>query len=296
MKFIAISGGLGNQMFIYAFCEELRVRDQNAVLFIHHVANLKKYGHQGYELEKLFSIDAYADPLSKLSVFLLIVYSHLLRIVPHRFRERLYLVFKIRTIMVPENFIYYPQVFDFKCQHELFRGTWQSERFFENSKKRVRKAFAFKEDLLNDETKILARQIIDETSVSIHIRRGDYLSKQYANGFAGVCTPEYYQKAIRLILDKYQNPRFYLFTDDKQWVLKNLDINNSMLVDFNFGSESWQDMFLMSKCKHNIIANSSFSWWGAWLNTNPDKIVIAPKIWWNGFNNDDVVPESWIRL
>ncbi|MFZ4798841.1 MAG: alpha-1,2-fucosyltransferase [Bacteroidia bacterium] len=296
MKFVALTGGLGNQMFIYAFCEELRIREQNASLFIQHRTNLKKYGHQGYELEKLFDIQAYNNPTSKPAVFLLMLYSQFLRALPIRLRNLFYKLVGIHTLMVPENFIYYPEVFNFKNRNELFRGTWQSEQFFANAKYLVRKRFIFKQDLLSEQTKIIARQMQSELSVSIHIRRGDYLSDQYANGFAGVCTMEYYERAIEHIKSEVKEPHFYIFTDDSAWVNSNFKLTNAIYVQHNTGLNSWQDMYLMSQCKHNIIANSSFSWWGAWLNANTAKMVIAPKLWWRLFEKDDVVPAEWIRL
>ena len=296
MKFVTLTGGLGNQMFIYAFCEELRARGQNASLFIQHRTNLKKYGHQGYELEKLFEIKTHSKPTYKLATFQLMLFSQLLRAVPARFRNGLFRLFGIHIVMVPENFIYYPEIFNFKNRNELFRGTWQSEQYFLHSKEIVRKRFVFKKSLLSAQTKTLAQQIQAVNSVSIHIRRGDYLSDQYVNGFAGVCTPEYYEKAIAYIATKIPSIQFYVFTDDPEWVNANFEIENAIYVQHNTGSDSWQDMYLMSQCKHNIIANSSFSWWGAWLNSNPSKIVIAPTKWWRLFEKDDVVPDEWIRF
>jgi hypothetical protein len=98
------------------------------------------------------------------------------------------------------------------------------------------------------------------------------------------------------IQSKIESLQYYVFTDDKEWVRENFQLDNAVYVQHNTGRNSWQDMYLMSRCKHNIIANSSFSWWGAWLNTHPDKIVVAPKKWWRLFENDDVVPEIWVRM
>jgi hypothetical protein len=297
MKFVTITGGLGNQMFNYALCEELRTRGYNSVLFIPYKANSKKrYGHQGYELEKIFPVRPSENVYTQLINYLLIGYSHFLRMAPVRLRSKWYPLVGVHVVSVPENFIFHPEVFTCSHRHELFRGTWQSERFFEHAKDHIRQAFIFKKHLLNSRTKEIDQIIRQENSISIHIRRGDYLSNQYAYGFAGVCTPEYYTNAINLIKDKVDNPRYYIFTDDSEWVKENFRVENSIYIQHNTGSDSWQDMYLMSQCKHNIIANSSFSWWGAWLNSNPDKIVIAPKRWWRLFEKDDVVPNEWIRL
>lgn len=202
----------------------------------------------------------------------------------------------LEVVQVKENFIYYPEVFNFTKKNQLFRGTWQSEEFFNDVKDQVRSSFVFKENLLSLKTRDIAVDIKATNSVSIHIRRGDYLSEQYASGFAGICNDEYYISAINYIKSKYDNLQFYIFTDDHKWVAEHFKIENARYITHNYNNNSWQDMYLMSQCKHNIIANSSFSWWGAWLNSNTDKIVIAPKVWWRGFDKDDVVPNDWIRL
>ena len=107
---------------------------------------------------------------------------------------------------------------------------------------------------------------------------------------------DYYKRAITVINKKVNNPHFYIFSDDPGYVAKNLRIENATYVDFNRGSNSWQDMYLMSQCKHNIIANSTFSWWGAWLNKYPSKIVIAPTKWFVNMQEDEIVLPEWIRV
>jgi hypothetical protein len=296
MKFITITGGLGNQMFIYAFCEELRARGYNSTLFIQHRYNLRKYGHQGYELEKLFSIETNTKIFIKLLNSILVLFSQVLRAFPIMLREKMYNLIGLHIKMVPENFIFYPEVFNFDFKNQLFRGTWQSEKYFSNVKEIIKIRFKFKEELISKKTKDLAVIICQANSVSIHIRRGDYLSDQYINGFAGICTLDYYKKAVDYINSNTKGAVFYVFTDDFEWVTENFVIPNATFIQHNTGNNSWQDMYLMSLCKHNIIANSSFSWWGAWLNSNPHKIVIAPKKWWRLFEKDDVVPNEWIRL
>lgn len=296
MKFISLTGGLGNQMFIYAFCEAIREKNQKAVLHIPFKRNTKKYGHQGYEIEKIFNIKPNDGFWSIVLNNLLSLYTHALRLLPSSYKNKFYKLIGLDVVQVKENFIYYPEVFLFKKKNQLFRGTWQSEEFFNDVKDQVRSSFVFKESLLSKETKEITIDIKATNSVSIHIRRGDYLSDQYAGGFAGICNDEYYISAINYIKSKYDNLQFYIFTDDHKWVAEHFKIENARYITHNYNNNSWQDMYLMSQCKHNIIANSSFSWWGAWLNSNTDKIVIAPKVWWRGFDKDDVVPDDWIRL
>jgi len=296
MKYIALTGGLGNQLFIYAFCLELRAKGVKAVLFVPRIKDSKGYGHQGYELDKLFHIQRFDGWYSKPLSLLLQLYSQFIRVFPAKWKPCLFQLIGIRIIKVPENFIYYPEIFDFKLKNELFMGTWQSEIFFKDVESIVRSTYIFTESLLSIQTLKIASLIQSQNSISIHIRRGDYLSDQYNNGFVGVCTEEYYSKAIDYIKRQVKTPLFYIFTDDKEWVNENFKLENAVYINHNSGKDSWEDMYLMSQCKHNIIANSSFSWWGAWLNSNPDKIVIAPKLWWRLFKKDDVVPNDWIRL
>jgi hypothetical protein len=120
------------------------------------------------------------------------------------------------------------------------------------------------------------------------------------NKLHGLCTPEYYRIAIDYIKNNVDNPSFYFFSDDIEWVEQHLNFKdvNATYIGHNKGEKAYEDMRLMQYCKHNIIANSSFSWWGAWLNSFPQKIVIAPKRWMNidGLNTDDLIPDSWIRL
>jgi hypothetical protein len=140
--------------------------------------------------------------------------------------------------------------------------------------------------------------IQNSESVSVHIRRWDYL--QWNNiHYHGVCSLEYYQQAIHHIQWSISNPRFFFFSDDIQWVKENIKTGNQddVYVDHNTGDQSREDMRLMSLCKHNIIANSSFSWWGAWLNTNNKTIIIAPKNWiveWD--KHPDIIPKERIKL
>ncbi len=178
-----------------------------------------------------------------------------------------------------------------------FYGTWQSERYLTNHAL-IRDAFSFDTSKLSDETSRIANSLGgEELTCSIHIRRGDYLSAAFSQGYGNCCTLDYYQRAIDHIRNNAGGTvTFYVFSDDIEWVRNNLKIENARFVNHNRGTDSWQDMYLMSICDHNIIANSTFSWWGAWLNENADKIVVAPKRWWSSIENDDVVPDSWIRL
>lgn len=138
--------------------------------------------------------------------------------------------------------------------------------------------------------------MLSENSVAIHVRKGaDYQSKQNRKN---TCTIDYYRLAIDYIRMHVQNPVFYVFTDNKDWVIENFTDLDYTLCDWNptSGKQNYLDMQLMSCAKHNVIANSTYSWWGAWLNENSDKIVIAPKRWFNKIVTPDILPEQWIKI
>lgn len=293
MKLVAATGGLGNQMFDYAFMVKL-AQENKASLFHPYRDSSKRYGHAGFQLEEIFELRP-SDKKKGLGVGLFAAYWHVTRLFPKKFTPVLLGLVGMHEVKVAENFIYYPEVFQPRGKNELFMGTWQSQRYFEGAEKEVREFFTFKETLLNEKTRQLAVKLSQRNSVSLHIRRDDYLSTQYAKGFGGICTIAYYASAIEYVKSKVVHPCFYVFSDDLDWCREHLDVTDAVFVDWNRDDESWQDMYLMSRCKHNIIANSTFSWWGAWLNTNPNKIVVAPDKWWNGLK-DDVVPNEWMRI
>lgn len=177
-------------------------------------------------------------------------------------------------------------------------GYWASEEYFKDIEDIIRKEFTLKNkpDAINQ--KMISR-IKNCDSVSIHIRRGDYVNDKKTNQFHGVCDLNYYLRAIALIAKKVKSPKFFVFSDDIEWAKQNLLLKFPCIyVEHNTGKKDYEDMRLMSYCQHNIIANSSFSWWGAWLNKNKDKIVIAPKKWFNdkSINTKDLIPDSWIKI
>ena len=173
-------------------------------------------------------------------------------------------------------------------------GYWQSWKYFNNYSDIIKKDFTIKLKYLNTIDRNLLTQIENSNSVALHVRRGDYVNNKDVNKFLGICDKSYYESAIEFIKNKVVDPRFYIFSDDPDWCLKEFG-NEFFIIS---GNHDWQDLWLMSKCKNQIIANSSFSWWAAWLNNNMEKIVVAPKKWFSGMNIkiDDRLPESWIKL
>lgn len=176
-------------------------------------------------------------------------------------------------------------------------GYWQSEMYFKDYAETLRSDFNFTIHL--DETnRNIAQRIQHSNAVSLHVRRGDYITHTPNAKILSTCSLDYYNQAIDYISKRVDSPHFFLFSDDMEWVKASLDIPfEKTYIEHNRGADSYRDMQLMHMCRHHVIANSSFSWWGAWLNPYPDKLVVAPKTWFSdGKVDDDLIPREWIRL
>jgi hypothetical protein len=208
--------------------------------------------------------------------------------------KRLYLgnsFFKEKT-----KFVYNKEI-DSVSDNTYLYGYFQTEKYFNNLRNDLLKYFNLV-NIMDEPNSSLIAQMKNQNSVSIHVRRGDYTNSP----FNLLNLQNYYLKAIKLIQEKIDSPFFYIFTNDYKWVEENftsLNINKS-IVDINTDNQSFLDMILMSNCKHNICANSSFSWWGAWLNTNPVKVVITPEKWFKNTeyieSTHDLIPSNWVQI
>lgn len=179
-------------------------------------------------------------------------------------------------------------------------GYFQSEKFFSPFEEEIRKSFEFPESI-SDRNKEISEKIKNSNSVSVHVRRGDYVKVASNLAHHGLCSETYYNAAFAEVKNKVENPVFYFFSDDIDWVKTNFSTGTTAhYISHNTGDQSFEDMRLMSHCKHHIIANSSFSWWGAWLNPSKDKMVIAPKPWFDNPKKEeqtvDLIPNNWIRI
>lgn len=182
----------------------------------------------------------------------------------------------------------------------ILNGYWQSEDYFRESASLIRNDFRFIKELEGNNRE-LAERMHKTNSVSIHIRRGDYVTDATTNKTHGICSLEYYANAVKLIAGKIPDPVFYIFSDDMEWVKSNLQISlPHEYIEGNNQQASYVDMQLMTMCKHNIIANSSFSWWAAWLNPNDKKIVVAPEKWFADpylyLKSRQLIPANWTTL
>lgn len=256
-----MSGGLGNQMFQYAFFLSMRARGKDCVIDDTLFHNTKM--HNGFELAKLFQINY----KQRISIWMKQIWFTILR----KFKPQ-FLIYTDRPYQFCSDV--------YQSSKPYLMGDWLSTEYFKDIKESILETYTFHD--VSSRNITLSKELHQCSSVSVHIRRGDYLKlPNYC-----VCDENYYKSSIKQVLSSVENPVFYVFSNEPSWCenfMKQFGINFK-IVDWNQGKDSYQDMYLMTQCKHNIIANSTFSWWGAWLNQNPDKIVIAPKTW---FRNND---------
>ena len=297
MEIIIISGGLGNQLFQYAFYLAKKQYNQNLGQIVINDFSARR-SHNGYELDRLFGIKAssgfFLQNIVRLVRKLLIFKSI------KRFRSlcnMLLSLIKLKvTIIVEEVKVFDEKHLPLKKGFCLYFGLWQTEKYFSDIEKEIRSAFTFDRKAISQKTSDVLSSIENTDSVSIHIRRGDYLWKENEKLYENICTLSYYEEAIAKIKNSIESPTFFVFSDDINWTKENISIPNPIYIDWNTSKDAWQDMFLMSQCKHNIIANSTFSWWGAWLNRSSEKIVIAPTHFLNGIQTPDLIPDKWSTI
>ena len=285
-------GGLGNQMFQYAAGRALSL--ECGVPLRLDVSGFAAYDlHQGFELGRIFEgVFEIADEADVRSILGWQYSPVIQRVVSHSSMA----AFRRKALVIEPHFHYWHGIKDVPDDCCL-TGYWQSENYFLRAAKQIREDFSFR-PLLGNQNADIAKQITQTNAVSLHVRRGDYINISKNVAVYETCSLDYYRSAIQYVAERMRKLQLFVFSDDINWVKDNLKTDYPCIyVDHNHGSESYNDMHLMSMCRHHIIANSSFSWWGAWLNHNPDKIVVAPTRWFaNGTDTRDLIPQSWVRL
>lgn len=296
MVSVEIIGGLGNQMFQYAIGRRLSLEKNTEMkldISLFSTYDIHKYGLNNFNI-----VENYCNN-NEIEEFQLLKIKHPLRKI---YRSLLWKLENKETsgfVLIKEKKSHYDDnIFNNLQSNVYLSGYWQSEKNFKSIEYILREEFKPRFPL-SFKSNVVRKNVNDTESVSIHIRRGDYITNLEANAVHGVLPLDYYHKAISLIEEKINNPFYYIFSDDPEWVKQNLQMDQKCYYVTHNGSErAYEDMHLMSQCKHNIIANSTFSWWGAWLNNNPNKIIIAPHRWFsnNKVNTRDLIPDSWMRL
>ena len=288
MIIVNLTGGLGNQLFQYSFARYL-ARLNKCELKL-DVSSYKSYEWHNYSLSPFNVDEIFATPEEC-----------------HYFKGTGLTIFqKIHRKIFNLNYLLVEDSFQFNPKYKLWNspgyvsGYWQSEKYFKEIESELRNQFSILIPA-SKKNQVIIDQMQRENSVSLHIRRGNYVNVNHVNKIHGTCSLNYYNSAVAIISSKVTNPKFYVFSDDINWAKDNLYLNfETIFVDINDSKTDYEDLRLMSNCKHNIIANSTFSWWGAWLNSSNNKIVVSPNIWFKDEElnslTSSLIPEEWYRI
>jgi len=280
-------------MFQYAAARALAL-ERREVLRL-DVSCFEGYGlHQGFELQRVFGCEV---PLASSSEVRAVLGWRGEAATRKVFSKPLFSFMRGKYFVVEPHFHYWAGIRSVPASAYL-QGYWQSEKYFADAADTLRADFTFRQPL-SQENAAWVEKIGSCTAVSMHVRRGDYVSDVRTSAAHGVCSLDYYRAAVQYIVGSVKEPEFFVFSDDIAWACENLNIEYSChYIDHNRDEESYNDMRLMSLCSHHIIANSSFSWWGAWLNPGADKIVVAPALWFASGTRrlDDLFPPGWVTL
>lgn len=287
---IYFQGGLGNQMFQWAFYRFLQSQGEQNLRICITSPSLKR--HHDFDLFRIFSNIQQSNPKISSSYFQN-QYYNLIFLARNRMSFSCWsLLFENMKNPIDKEYLQLGK-------QSLLMGFWQDKHYTEIAEQTLRNDFIFP-PFEDDENMDISKKIKQsENSVSIHIRRGDYFQKNLRETYGSVCSLGYYNKAITKIKNLVSNPFFFVFSDDPEWVKQNLTLENTYYIAQNKGKNAFRDMQLISLCKHHIIANSSFSWWGAWLNSNPEKMIVAPDKWYNRPNDQTLsklADKNWILI
>lgn len=284
---VEIAGGLGNQMFQYAYFKKLQQLGHHCKLYFDNNQSI----HNGYELDRVFGIQAPFASESEVNKLLDKDQSSLSKI-----KRKLYGYNPCLYWEHDKGYQYKPELLALQ-KGTFLQGCWLSEKYFSDIESEIRDAFIF-QDLDAENLKIFEQIRREENPVSVHIRLGDYLKSAIHKN---IDYEIYLREAISILKQKIVSPHFYVFSDDveeAQNIFGDMTPDGVTYISWNKGKRSFHDMHLMSCCRHNIITNSTFSWWGGWLNNYKEKIVISPKDWFtiNEWSNNSIIPDSWIAI
>lgn len=293
MIIVQITGGLGNQMFQYA---------AGKALSLHHKVPLKldlqqyrKDKHHELEIPRQFELTAFEHfeyteaTVAEIEHFT--IQNNLTRRI-----QKILPVHK-RKIYTEKAYPFDPHFF--KANKDIYlKGHRQTSKYFERFSNNIRSIYQLKPELTSNVENI-KKNLSNKNTVAVHVRRGDYLRLPIILDWHGVLSEQYYFNALEYLSERINDLQVFYFSDDPEWIRDTLIPKfPGTIVSDSITKTNYQDFYLIQSCKHQVVANSSFSWWAAWLNPNPDKIVIAPKKWFNNapYDTRDLIPESWIKM
>jgi hypothetical protein len=289
MIIVRLIGGIGNQMFQYAVGRAISIRNNTNLKL--DLSAFENYTLRSYRLDCFDIIEDFAtqDEIRRLKPD----QSQLLLFLLSRLRQKMIPWYK-RSRIIERTFNFDPDVMKI-TGNAYFEGYWQSEKYFNDIARIIRNDFTFKNEP-NDLTKSIIKKIRSTNSISLHLRRGDYISNPKTTEIHGVLGMDYYLKALNFIENHVEDPEIFIFSDEISWAKENLKTELPLhFIDQSGTERDHEDLRLMSTCKHHIIANSSFSWWGAWLGQKEGQVVVAPAKWFNTLtcDNSDRFPSKW---
>lgn len=275
MKIIEFRGGLGNQLFEYAHYLYLKGKYPKETFFGYYPGR-ELWCHQGLEIHKRFAVELPAP--SKITDIIGWI---------------LFTCYRKPLLKKLVGWLHMVSTDDGVRESALLQeGYWQDKKYFNKEFR-----FEYRVESCNEKTRSLLEDLksMEGTPVSIHIRRGDYLTCDCPQDFSGICTPKYYENAIKYIQDHISNPQYFFFSDDPGFVKDNFSLPNMTVVDWNKAEDSFLDMYLMSHCKAMILANSTFSFWAA-QNNRFKPLVLCPTRWNNTNNNPQITMPGWVEI
>lgn len=300
MKVVKLKAGLGNQMFQYAFARLLEIGygidDVRIDISYFDNPGMRKYLDNGIELLNVHYKVASKDDLKTIRV----PYNNN---TPHHLQHRLVAA---SQALLNKNY-YFEKTRQYQdvnsiLKYSYFDGYWQSWRYLDPIKEIVRKEFTPRNKLSSQSQEYINRYRTCE-SVFVGVRRGDYLANNKEAKHYGAPSIEYYERAIKLANERLGNPTFIIFSDDIEWVKQTLDFTRGGIdtnkIEYRTSEkiyDNFEEMYVMSSCKHAIVSNSTFNFWGAWLEDNQNKLVIAPKDWFKDGSPIDIFPPRWIQI
>ena len=288
MVIAVLAGGLGNQLFQYAFGLRLARQLQTELRLERHLLESRTLARLRHFTPRQYELDTFAMPQRAASRYDLVRFLSI-ALLPGQ-----------RAVLLRDADPDALKNLADQTQDALCLGYWQSEDYFKPAADVLRQQLVFRQRPSHSTLTVGEAIRSCRNATFVHVRRGDYVVNPIANQHHGVCGIDYYHRSIEYLRERVADPRFFVFSDDLPWVKRQLGdvLGPATYVDGNTGPDSWQDMYLMQRCRHAIVANSSFSWWGAWLNPEPNRIVVAPRRW---FAADKpgypaIVPPHWITL
>jgi hypothetical protein len=289
MIIVRLQGGLGNQMFQYACAKNLALRLSSGVRF--DLSDLLDDEQRTLHTPRYYELGCFRLPQEFATEQDLTRFTRTQKPLKRLLRHQ-----RPCQVLREQAPGYDSRLIEKAGRRMLLIGHWQSEKYFLSSADTVRRDFQLSRPLSN-RARTLIDGINDRNSVSVHVRRGDYVSNAAALAHHGVCGEKYYQGALVYARERIRDPLFVFFSDDPEWCRRNFgDMKEALFIEPSYFAA--EDMFLMSRCRHHILANSSFSWWGAWLHPDPGKMVIAPRPWLSHAAKEptDIIPDAWLRM